>query len=87
MACLKEYIARLDEDITVLETATSYVSKIVSSQDEVDSSLTMLQTYYEATVNASDELISEFHKLNDGAVGAATRIKTTIYKILKFGRN
>ena len=87
MGCLKDYIDQLDNDIKVLETATTYTSAMVAAQDDVNVSLGNLQKYYTDTVNASDDFISEFKVLNKDGQGSAGRIKKAIDDALETAKD
>lgn len=78
MACRKAEIDKYKNDIVVLERIATYTQNIIDAEIIVENDLTNLQKYYDKTVEASKELINEFHELDKDALPAARRIKAQV---------
>lgn len=86
MACRKADIDKYENDIEVLERASTLAQKVVDDESLVSDYLTNLQDYYGKTINASDELINEFHELDKDALSSARNIKIQISGALTTAR-
>ena len=87
MECLKEYIEDLQADIAILSEAQHCAEEIEKAQNNVDTSLTNLKTYYAETVYASEELKNEFHELNKDALETVSSMKKAIEDALETANN
>ena len=82
MSCRKDDIEKYRHDISILKEALELASSVSDRQKLISEDLTSLQSGYGDTVKASDDLISEFHKLDSGAQTNADSLKTTISEAL-----
>ena len=78
MACRKADIEQYQKDLNLLKKAKEAAQESQEAQIVIDDRLTCLQEEYKETVYASEEFISEFHVLDEGAADA---INTVLSKI------
>lgn len=87
MGCRKSDIAKYRHDIRILEEAQELAQSVIDRQANISEDLTSLQTGYGSTVKASDDLIAEFHKLDEGAESDAASLKSKISEALEEARS
>ena len=83
MACRKEDIENYKHDINVLVEAFDIARKITDDQIVIGDDLTALQSEYSETARVTDEVVAEFHKLDQGAEESAENICSKIEKTIE----
>ena len=82
MACRADDIINYKDDIENLEMAATYAQKIIDESGDVATALSDLQSEYSRAVNASEEFIEQFHKLDENTESNARAVKAQIDEAL-----
>ena len=83
MACRAEDIINYKDDIENLEKASTFAQKVIDESIEIGTALTDLSSEYSSAVNASEELVAQFHKLDENAESNARTMKAQIEETLE----
>ena len=78
MACRADDIINYKDDIENLEKASLFAQKIIDESGDVATALTDLRSEYSRAVNASEEFLEQFHKLDENTESSARAVKTRI---------